>query len=180
MDEKGFLLGITGRSKRVFSKPLFMSRQVRQALQDGSQEWISSLACICANGSFVNLALVYQSNAETLQLSWVEEINSNSYRVFVTSSTSGWSNNRISLGWLKQVFDRCTKEKAQRSHRLLIVNGYGSHLTMNFINYCDRNRILLAIFPPHSTHTLQPLDVCVFKSLLAAYSGELSRYLHNS
>jgi hypothetical protein len=180
MDEKGFLLGITGRSKRVFSKPLFMSRQVRQALQDGSREWISSLACICADGSFVDLALVYQSNAETLQSSWVEEINSNSHRVFVTSSTSGWSNNRIGLGWLKQVFDRCTKEKAQRSHRLLIVDGHGSHLTMDFIDYCDRNRILLAIFPPHSTHTLQPLDVCVFKSLSAAYSGELSRYLHNS
>jgi hypothetical protein len=69
IDEKGFLLGITARSKRVFSRPLFNSRQVRQALQDGSREWISVLACICADGSYMDPALVYQSNAETLQSS---------------------------------------------------------------------------------------------------------------
>jgi hypothetical protein len=51
---------------------------------------------------------------------------------------------------------------------------------MDFIDYCDRNRILLAIFPPHSTHTLQPLDVCVFKSLSAAYSNKLTEHLNNS
>jgi hypothetical protein len=180
MDEKGVLLGITGRSKRVFSRPLFQSRQIRQALQDGSREWISILACICADGSYVNPALIYQSNAERLQSSWVEEIDSNSHRVFVSSSTSGWSNNKIGLGWLKQVFDRCTKPESGRSYRLLIVDGHGSHLTMDFIDYCDRNRILLAIFPPHSTHTLQPLDVCVFKSLSAAYSNELTEHLNNS
>jgi hypothetical protein len=180
MDEKGFLLGITGRSKRVFNRPLYMSRQVRQALQDGSREWISTLACICADGSTVDQALVYKSDAETLQSSWVEEIDGNHHRAFITSSTSGWSNNQIGIGWLVQVFDRCTKEKAQRSYRLLIVDGHGSHLTMDFIDYCDRNRILLAIFPPHSTHTLQPLDVCIFKSLSAAYSNELTKHLHNS
>ncbi|KAK7178658.1 hypothetical protein PSPO01_15290 [Paraphaeosphaeria sporulosa] len=36
---------------------------------------------------------------------------------------------------------------------------------MEFIDYGDANKILLAIFPPHSTHTLQVLDVVVFKSL---------------
>jgi hypothetical protein len=78
------------------------------------------------------------------------------------------------------VFDRCTKAKARRSYRLLVLDGHGSHVTMDFINYCDKNRILLAIFPPHSTHTLQPLDVCVFKSLSAAYSAELSAFLYRS
>lgn len=180
MDEKGFLLGITGRSKRVFNRPLFNSRQVRQALQDGSREWISTIACICADGSYVDPALVYRSDAETLQSSWVEEIDVNSHRVFTTSSTSGWSNNQIGLAWLKQVFDRCTKPESGRFYRLLIVDGHGSHLTMDFIDYCDQNRILLAIFPPHSTHTLQPLDVCVFKSLSAEYSNELTRHLNNS
>jgi hypothetical protein len=180
MDEKGFLLSITGRSKRVFSRPLFKSRQVRQSLQNSSREWISILACICADGSYVDPALIYQSNAETLQSSWVEEIDSNSHRVFVSSSTSGWSNNQISVGWLKQVFDRYTKPESGRSYRLLIVDGHGSHLTMDFIDYCDRNRILLAIFPPHSTHTLQPLNVCVFKSLSAAYSNKLTEHLNNS
>jgi hypothetical protein len=32
-----------------------------------------------------------------------------------------------------------------------------SHMKLRFIDYADRNRILLAVLPPHSTHWLQPL-----------------------
>jgi hypothetical protein len=50
---------------------------------------------------------------------------------------------------------------------------------MDFIKYCDQNKILLAILPPHSTHTLQLLDVVMFKPLSTAYSKELTTHLHN-
>jgi hypothetical protein len=48
---------------------------------------------------------------------------------------------------------------------------------MDFIEYCDRNRILLAIYPPHSTHTLQPLDVVMFKPLSSAYSSQVAGFI---
>jgi hypothetical protein len=51
---------------------------------------------------------------------------------------------------------------------------------MDFIKYYDQNRILLIILPPHSTHTLQPLNVAMFKPLATAYLAELSGYLHRS
>ncbi|KAF2649483.1 hypothetical protein K491DRAFT_734613 [Lophiostoma macrostomum CBS 122681] len=51
---------------------------------------------------------------------------------------------------------------------------------MDFIDYYNHNRILLAIFPPYSTYTLQPLNVCVFKSLSAAYLNKLIEHLNNS
>lgn len=51
---------------------------------------------------------------------------------------------------------------------------------MDFIDYCDQNRILLCILPPHLTYTLQPLDGAMFKPLSSAYSAELTRYLHSS
>ncbi|KZM26581.1 nucleic acid binding [Ascochyta rabiei] len=51
---------------------------------------------------------------------------------------------------------------------------------MDFINYCDQNRILLAILPPHSTYTLQPLDVVLFKPLSTAYSKVLSTFLYTT
>jgi hypothetical protein len=91
--------------------------------------------------------------------------------VFVGLTLSGWSNNDVGLAWLEQVYDRCTKKKAQyeRDWRLLIVDGHGSHLTMDLINYRDDYRIVLAIMPPYSTYTLQPLDVVMFKPLLTAY-----------
>jgi hypothetical protein len=50
---------------------------------------------------------------------------------------------------------------------------------MRFINYCDQNRILLAIFPPHSTHRLQSLDISFFGFLAEYYSQEIDRFIAN-
>ena len=38
------------------------------------------------------------------------------------------------------------------------------------IDLCRKNEIILFCLPPHTTHTLQPLDVAVFKSLKDNYS----------
>jgi hypothetical protein len=73
------------------------------------------------------------------------------------------------------VFERFTKSKARRQYRLLIFNGHGSHVTSDFIDFCDSNKILLAIFPPYATYSLQPLDVVVFAPLAAEYLRELDR-----
>ncbi|KAI1508325.1 DUF1682 multi-domain protein [Pyrenophora tritici-repentis] len=51
---------------------------------------------------------------------------------------------------------------------------------MAFVDYCDRNRILLMVFPPHLTHTLQPLDVVLSKPLSQAYTQRLTTYLHEA
>jgi hypothetical protein len=48
---------------------------------------------------------------------------------------------------------------------------------MDFIKYCDRHRILLIVYPPHSTHTLQPLDVVMFKPLSSAYSSQVAAFM---
>jgi hypothetical protein len=45
MDEKGFMIGITGRSKRVFSRHLWERKNVREALQDGVDHCISGNLC---------------------------------------------------------------------------------------------------------------------------------------
>jgi hypothetical protein len=182
MDEKGFMMGITGRSKRVFSKRQWERKEVRDTLQDGSREWITLLATICADGDVLPPGLIYQSAACTLQPDWVASVEVNKHDVFITSTPSGWSNNDVGLAWLEQVFDRCTREKARRGrdYRLLIVDGHGSHLTSDFIDYCNNHHILLAVFPPHATHTLQPLDVVMFKPLSTAYTTNLTTYLHQS
>jgi hypothetical protein len=36
MDEKGFMLGVVGRSKRIFSKASYKTRKRRSIIQDGS------------------------------------------------------------------------------------------------------------------------------------------------
>lgn len=86
----------------------------------------------------------------------------------------------MGLGWLQQVFDVNTKETARRKWRLLIVDGHGSHISRAFLTYCYLHKILVAIFPPHSTHTLQPLDVVLFKPLSSSYSKKLTQRFHSS
>jgi hypothetical protein len=55
MNEKGFFVSITGRSKRVFSKAAWQHNEKTQALQDGSREWITVIAAVCADGKTLPL-----------------------------------------------------------------------------------------------------------------------------
>jgi hypothetical protein len=59
MDEKGFMLRAVGRLKRIFSKASYEDGKRRNTIQDGSREWITLLACICADGSCLKPALIY-------------------------------------------------------------------------------------------------------------------------
>jgi hypothetical protein len=179
MDEKGFFVGITTRSKRVFSKAIWQAKLRTAAIQDGNREWVTLIACVCADGEALPPALVY-SGIAGIQSSWVDAIKAGIHQVFVSHSASGWSNNDIGLAWLEQVFERQTAAKARRQWRLLILDGHGSHVTREFIDYCEQKKILLAVYPPHSTHTLQPLDVVLFSPLSRHYTTQLNCNLQQS
>jgi hypothetical protein len=180
MDEKGFAIGKVSKSKRVFDRSLYEHKQAQQAIQDGNREWITLLATICGDGSVLPPGIIFAAESQSIQSTWVDEIDAEKHSVFLTVSPSGWTNDDVALGWLQQVFDRCTKEKAGRKHRLLILDGHGSHLTMRFIAYCDLHRIMIAVYPPHSTHTLQPLDVGCFSPLATNYSHILTDHLQDT
>jgi hypothetical protein len=177
MDEKGFMIRQTGKSKRVFSRALWESRQVTDSLQDGNREWISVLACIGADGTALPPGLIFEGLHGNIRDTWVEEITEET-PVFATPSPTGWSNDEIGLARLIQVFNQYTKEKAGRCWRLLLLDGHGSHITKPFLAFCVRNRIFLMIYPPHATHSLQALDVVMFKSLSSQYSKKLINHTH--
>jgi hypothetical protein len=128
-------------------------------------------------GTSLPPGIIFASKNSTIQSHWVADIEAGKHTIHVASSPTGWTNNNIGSAWLEQVFDRYTKSKARRKYRLLIVDGHGSHLTEDFLEYCQQNRIIVAILPPHSTQTLQPLDVVCFKSLSSYYSSELDNHL---
>jgi hypothetical protein len=179
MDEKGFFVGITKATKRNFTKVLWASKEATAALQDGNREWITLLACVCVSGESLPPALVDQGSSG-IQSGWTDNVEVGTHEVFFSNLPTGWSNNDIDLAWLEQVFDRFTKAKARRGYRLLILDGHGSHVTTDFIDFCDGNRILLAIFPQHATHTLQPLDMVLFAPHSTYYSQEFDAHLRRS
>ena len=177
MDEKGFLIGVTSRQKRVFLKQLWEQKRVTAGLQDGSREWITVLATVCADRSAIDPAVIFEAKGE-LRSGWVHDVEEGKHQVFFTTSPSGWSNNDIGLAWLKQVFQRCTERKARSSYRILIADGHSSHLSREFLDYCLAHKILLCILLPYLTYSLQLLNVVLFSPLLTAYLLELLMHLY--
>ena len=59
MDEKGFLIEILSKMKRVFSRQVYEEGGSKQIIQDRNREWITTIACICADGTALTPALIY-------------------------------------------------------------------------------------------------------------------------
>ena len=117
-----------------------------------------------------------------LQDSWLTDYDPQEHMCFFASSATGWTNDDLGYSWLTTIFDRYTKPKARngRDYRLLFVDGHGSHINMKFLNWCEQHNVLVALYPPHSTHRLQPLDVSLFNPLANYYSQNLNAWIFNS
>ncbi|KAI1683433.1 DDE-1 domain containing protein [Pyrenophora tritici-repentis] len=155
MDEKGFFVGRTIRSKRIFSKASLAQKERTAALQDSNREWVTLLACVCTSGEALPPALIYQGTSG-VQSSWIDDDEAEQHQVFVSHSPSGWTNNDLGLAWLTQVLNRYTKAKARRRWRLLLLDGHGSHVTADFIDFCDANHVVL--FSPLSRNYTTELN----------------------
>ncbi|KAM4061782.1 DDE superfamily endonuclease [Hirsutella rhossiliensis] len=182
MDEKGFLLGVINRTKRVFSLNQKKQGKLLGASQDGNRSWITFVACICQDMTSLPPFLIYQGKPGQVQDAWLTEFDPEHQSAFFTTSDTGWTNHELGKEWLVGVFDRFTKAKARngRDYRLLITDGHSSHINMDFLEWCDQHRIIVAVFPPHSTHRLQPLDVSLFGPLSTAYTNQLIRWMEKT
>jgi hypothetical protein len=176
MDEKGFLIGHLQKVQRIFPKALMKQQNLLGAGQDGSGEWITLIATICADGSSLPPALIYKAVSGDPQDTWLQDYIANERPCWFASSPNGWTSDELGLSWLQSLFDNQTIDKAKRDWRLLILDGHGSHCTLGFLDWCRTNRILVAIFLPHSTHRLQPLDVSLFRPLATYYSQQLDHH----
>jgi hypothetical protein len=182
MDEKGFLIGVLQKTRRVFDKEHLSRGKLLGAGQDGNREWITLIGSICMDGTYLPPSIIYQADSGNLQDTWLDGFDPKEHNCFFTSSHTGWTNEELGYSWLVKVFDRATKEKAHngRNRRLLFVDGHNSHVNMKFLDWCDRNRVLVAVYPPHSTHRLQPLDVSLFSPLANFYSQNVSDWMHKT
>jgi hypothetical protein len=158
-------------------RDLLKGRIILGAEQDGSREFISILATICADGSKLSPAIIYAAESEDIRTNWIEDFDPETSSAFFSVSKNGWSSDEHGLAWLKDVFDRETKAKAGTEWRLLILDGHHSHINLEFLDHADRNRILIAVLPPHTTHRLQPLDIGIFGPLAKSYSKIEDRWL---
>jgi len=77
------------------SKEAFKSGWVTHACTDGSQEFIMLLACICADSSFLPLALIYKGVSHDLNSSWLEDVGDST--VYFAATENGWTCNNLGI-----------------------------------------------------------------------------------
>jgi hypothetical protein len=65
--------------------------------------------------------------------------------------------------------DPQTKELANKKPRVLICDGFRTHETLEVLEFCFENNIILCRIPSHTSHKLQPCDISVFSPLKSAY-----------
>ena len=165
-DETGIMLSMLGSAKVFISKE--DTRNYRGARVERTN--ITAVECISADGRYLDPMIIWP--ASTHRAHWTTHPTPGWH---YACSDSGYTDSQISLEWLKRVFDPQTKDRAQQQPRVLISDGLGSHETLEMLEFCFENKIILCRIPSHTSHKLQPCDVAVFGPLKAAYRDQVER-----
>jgi hypothetical protein len=164
-------MGIASTSRVVIS----IDRRGRPLqLQPGDREWVTSIKTINACGWYLPPMVIFKGKVHIS--TWYQETDLPQDWV-IALSDNGWTNDKLGLRWLSDVFERNIVHKTISKYRLLILDGHGSHATPEFDYYCKEHSIITLCIPAHSSHLLQPLDVGCFSSLKRAYDGLVSKYV---
>lgn len=162
MDETGFRIG-AGKDQLCVTK----RRRAQLFSMPENRESATAIEAISAGGAFLPAFLIL--SGQNHMASWYSQAELDDETV-ITVSPTGYSNDEISLHWLKH-FHQHAKSVGRK--RLLILDGHGSHHTIEFIEFCQKHDIIPFSMPPHLTHLLQPLDVAVFQPLKHYHAKEL-------
>jgi hypothetical protein len=152
-DECGFQPGL-GKSRNVVG-----SKGSCPDLAEAERgETITAVECIAADGWHMDPLFIFKSGV--FMESWYYESEDLPPNTITATSPNGWISDEISLGWLQYFIDATNHDgRTKRGEkRILIFDGHGAHLTLEFLQKCEDNNIIPFGFLPHSTHLCQPLD----------------------
>ena len=82
--------------------------------------------------------------------------------ILISTLDSGYSNDTLFFQWL-QHWEYFTGICRRGRYRILLLDGYDSHLTYSALKFCEQQNVIVVLLPPHTSHFLQPLDVSVFQ-----------------
>jgi hypothetical protein len=133
-DETGYMIGVVSGSLVIVP----LDCETVYVDDPANRELVTSTECISASGHHVPPMIIFKGAYHL--------------RKYFKNDIDG-----------RVLFNRYTKSRTLGRYRMLIFDGFGSHVTQNFINYCWEHRIRPYQLIPHSTHLTQPLDVGAFQ-----------------
>lgn len=135
MDEMGIMEG-QGQNGLVVG-----SAEKQQTIKkhSGIRTWTSILEAINALGKALPPLVIFKG--KSVQQQWFpEELEFLNQWAF-EASDNGWTSTEIGLQWLIRVFVPLTKLAEPNHKRLLVLDGYLSYISDDFIIHCITNRI---------------------------------------
>jgi hypothetical protein len=166
MDEHGMALGICSNGKVLTAA--YKKRAHVRAPQNG--EWVSVIECASATGEDVRPTVIFKGN--TPQTTWFTLQGGPKW--LYTCSPKAWVTTDIALTWLTTVFIPDT-DRGDGKWRLLLLDGQTTHKTPQFLRTAYKNKVRLFFLPAHSSHVLQPLDLCFFSPLKRQYRAAIAK-----
>lgn len=166
MDETGVILSMLGSVKVLIGKDDLRGHRGASI----NRTLVTAIECISADGRSLSPLVIWP--ALTHWSNWTTHPTPGwHYGV----SENGYNDSKISLEWLKRVFDVETRDWANGKPRVLICDGFGTHETLEILEFCFENNIVLCRLPSYTSHKLQPCDVSVFAPLKTAYCDQVER-----
>ena len=104
MDKKGFLMGVTLRCKVICRR----NRRTPRLTMDGSCEWVTVIETVSGDGEILSPLIINKEAAH--YAGWYAGLKRGDKAVFGISE-KGWSNEKLGLQWLYEVFNIETQEK---------------------------------------------------------------------
>ncbi|OAQ99520.1 hypothetical protein LLEC1_05927, partial [Akanthomyces lecanii] len=169
MDESGFRIGV-GKDQLIITK----RHHKHYFSSPENRESATVIEAISAGGSFIPAFVILSGKQHMAR--WYSKGLDGKMKISVTST--GYTNDEITFNWLEH-FEEHTKKQQVGAWRLLILDGHGSHHTIEFIQYCRDHGIIPFGMPAHLTHILQPLDVVIFQPLKHYYRKNLDIILRD-
>lgn len=166
-DESG-LSSVPNKLPKVISPK--GTRRVSKVVSGERGRNVTIICCISATGIYLPPFLVFARKRMLSEL--VEKAPPGTVG---QCSDNGWSNGQIFVQFLNH-FKLHVKPSAE-SPVLLLVDNHKTHVTLEAINFCRGNHIVMVGFPPHTTHRLQPLDVGFFGPLKTYFSQACDNFM---
>ena len=173
MDEMGLRIGV-GRGQWVIvpADDQYLSRFSHIIGVHGDRDQCTIIKSVSAAGTCIPPMAIMKG--VVILKRWFAELPPELDNLLVGTSDSGYSNDTLFFQWL-QHWEHFTRISRRGKYRMLLLDGYDSHLTYSALKFCEQQKVVIVLLPPHTSHFLQPLDVSVFQQWKHHHSQALDQ-----
>jgi hypothetical protein len=152
-DETGFQIGV-GKSQWIVTSS---RAKWHYLVSDNNHQYVTVVEAVSAAGIAIELMLILLGKLHLER--FYRDLGDD---ILVGLSDTGYTNDELTFTYI-QHFERQSRLSQKGAHRILLYDGYKSHLIAEVLEFCEFWKIHVFAFPPHATHFLQPLDVVLFQ-----------------